>query len=245
MAIRPLITAAALWLAMMASACGNTTTAPTPPPATIPAPTSPAPPRPHTFVTLRLSGTVRDDQGAPVPGATITLTGIESPVSASTDAAGFYTTSASVDTFYAPPLAWVSIKRSGYEDLDNAAIFTGLQDTTANFVTFRRTPIPGGTEVTLGVAFNGPLCGFDLEYPCRHVLVSAPAAGTLVLETTANASGSYFFGPISYPVAGVTRRSLAVTAGETVPVEILWNAAPMPFTPDRSATFRLTTSLQP
>jgi len=236
---------AALWLPNIVSACGDTTTAPTPPPAIIPAPAPPAPPQPHTFVTLRLSGTVRDDQGAPVPDATVALTGIESPVSASTDAAGFYTTSASVDTFYRPPLAWVSIRRNGYEDLDNAAIFTGLQDTTANFVTFRRTPIMAGVEVTLRVAFNGPLCGFDLEWPCRHLFVSAPVAGTLVLETTANASGSYFFGPISYPVAAVTRQSLAVTAAQLVPVEILWNAAAMPFTPDRSATFSLRTSLQP
>src|SRR5262245_3907196 len=177
---------AALWLGTTVSACGSTLTAPTPPPATVAVPTPPAPPRSHTFIMLRLSGTVRDDQGVPVPGAALTLTGrdIESPVSVSTDAAGFYATPVSVDACYTSPIspyASVSIKRNGYEDLDNGAIFSGLKDTTANFVTFRRTPIPAGAEITLRAAFNGPLCGFDLEYACRHVLVSGPATGTLVL----------------------------------------------------------------
>jgi hypothetical protein len=199
----------------------------------------------NSIVMLRLSGTVRDDQDAPVSGATITLRGAASPASTSTDAAGSYAVTLSVDSFYVPPLAWVSIRRDGYEDVDNAASFTGFQDTTANFVTFRRTPVPAGAAVMLRAAVNGPLCGFDLEYPCRHVLVSAPATGTLVLETADNASGSFFFGPVSYPVSRVTRQSLAVTAGAMVPVEILWNVAPMPFAPDRSATFMLTTSLQP
>jgi hypothetical protein len=195
-----------------------------------------------------LSGTVHDDEGDPVSGATITLRSseIEAVVTTSSDGAGFYTTPVSVDTFHASPLAWVSIKGIGYEDLDNAVIFAGLQNTTADFVTFRHTPILAGMDITLRAAFNGPLCGFDLEYPCRHILVSAPATGALVLETMANASGSYFFGPIAYPVTGATRLSLAVTAGDVVPVEILWKFTPMmPFTPDRSATFLLRTSLQP
>ena len=235
----------AMWLAITVSSCGDSNTGPTPPPPTAPAAAPSGPPRPHEIVTLRLSGTVRDDLGAPVFGATMTLKGAGAPASALTDATGFYTTAVSLDTYDTLPLVWVSIRRNGYEDLDNAAILTGFKDTTANFVTFQRTPITAGSAVTLRVAYNGPLCGFDLEYPCRHVLVSTPAAGTLVLETTTNESGSFLFGPVSYPVSKVTRLSLAVAAGEVVPIEILWNAAPMGFTPDRSATFTLTTSIQP
>ena len=233
-------------LALLVSACDHPApTAPTVPESAVAPPAAPAP---RTFVTVRLTGFVRDDQNTPIAGARVTLVG-SSPAPAPpvvTDATGFYETSASIDTLFVMPAANLTIRKDGYEDVDNVAVFRNRQDTTADYRMFRKTVVPAGTNARLPIAFNGPLCGFELEFPCRRIVVMAPARGTLVVETVSDVPPERFpFGPVplvSYAFQGVTRLSKPVRAGETVPVEILWVWSR---TASGSENFTLETSLEP
>lgn len=236
------ILVASLSLGLWVSACSQPSTpaTPTPPVAT------PPPPAPQTFVTLGLTGFIRDDDDLPVAGATVKVTGVEPASMAVTDAHGFYSTSATINASYVIPLAWVSIRKDGYDAVENAAIFEGRRDMQVDFRIFRRLTIPAGTNRTLPIGFDGPLCGFELEYPCRHVEVSASSRGTLVIETVADTQTERFpFGPVTYPFKGATQLSVQVSAGQTVPVEILWAWSGGGWTPSRRGSFTLNTSLVP
>jgi hypothetical protein len=77
------------------------------------------------------------------------------------------------------------------------------------------------------------------------VSVSAASAGTLVIETRGDRSlGSFPFGPPTYPSTGVDRKFVPVSAGEIVPVEILWFGSPGSYSPGRTVTFTLATRLE-
>ena len=234
----------AMLLALLVSACDHP--APTAPTVPAPAVAPPAAPTPRTFVTLRLTGFVRDDQDSPIAGARVTLVGSSPAPPVVTDATGFYETSAGIDTLFVVPAASLTIRKDGYEDVDNVAIFRNRQDTTADYRMFRKTMVPAGTNARVPIAFNGPLCGFELEFPCRRIVVMAPTRGTLVIETVSDVPSERFpFGPVppvSYAFQGVTRLSKPVRAGEAVPVEILWVWSR---TASGSQDFTLKTSLEP
>ncbi len=234
-------------LALLVSACDHR--APTAPTVPAPAVAPPATPTPRTFVTFRLTGFVRDDQDTPIAGARVTLVGSSPAPPVVTDATGFYETSASIDTLFVVPTANLTIRKDGYEDVDNAAIFRNRQDATADYRMFRKTMVPAGTNARFSIAFNGPLCGLELEYPCRHIVVMAPTRGTLVIETVSDMPSQRFpFGPVppvSYGFQGVTRLSKPVRAGEAVPVEILWVWSGTGWTSSGSESFTLKTSLEP
>src|SRR5262245_47984700 len=167
-----------LAIALAAGGCGHGSTTPVAPSSAA----SVAPPAPaaHVFATAQLSGVVRDELGQPVAGATVTVDG-SAPVM--TDANGSYATPAAVDTFYQPPgLVWLTIRKSGYDDTRNVGTLPGFHDGTADFHLFKLPALAAATQQTFPLAFDGPLCGFDGEYPCRHVNVTTPASGTLLVD---------------------------------------------------------------
>src|SRR5262249_9322808 len=159
------------------AACGRDTpsspTAPSPAPTPAPQPT-PAPPTPTT---RQLSGFVVEDDGHPVPGATVTVYNAAGfnvePSSVVTDGSGFYRVQAT--TYQAGN--GVVLKKRGYETTTDWVL--GTQDVQQDLLLFRLITVGAGEAVHLSLAPNlgSSLCGFDDEYRCRVVHVRAPASG--------------------------------------------------------------------
>jgi hypothetical protein len=190
-----------------------------------------------------LSGIVRDEQEQTVGGATV-IVGTSAPVV--TDADGSYTTMTTVDTFYLPPgLVNVTVRKAGYEDVLNYGTLPNFQDGTADFHLFTRPTLTAGSTARLLVAFDGRLCGFEDEYPCRHAEIAAPASGTLIIDTAASDPASHFvFGPVSYPLHAISHTEVPVIAGQIVPIEILWQWSGSSWTPSRSERCTITTTVR-
>jgi len=186
---------------------------------------------------------VRDEQNLPVAGATVT---VENSAPVVTDGNGFYTTLATVDTFYLPPgLVSVTVRKAGYEDVVNYGTLPHFQDGTADFHLLTKPTLTAGSTASLLVAFDGLLCGLEGEYPCRHVNITAPASGTVIIDTAASDPTSHFvFGPVSYPLQAISHIEVPVTAGQIVPIEILWQWSGTSWTPSRSEGCTMTTSFR-
>jgi Carboxypeptidase regulatory-like domain len=208
--------------ALLIAACGSSPTAPTVPP---PAPTvNPTGPPPPSFVTRRLSGIVRDGSNRAVANAMVTVYSSNgSTRSVTTDSNGFYDTSADINQNYVIPWLSMAVSKPGYEDTRNGALFENFHDTNRDLYLFERTRLTAGSDTQLSTTFDGPLCGLELEYACRHLQVVAPARGTMLIELVAEDPASVFsFGPVTYPMSNPSSRmSLVVNSGQTVDAEIL------------------------
>lgn len=243
--IRP--SAILFMLTALTIACGDhqspTTTS------TMPSPTPTPAPAPHSLVTRQLTGTVTDEQGAPVAGATVATSsqGLGSSQPVSTNANGFYEMPIAVDTSF--PFAWISwtIRKEGFEETDNGEYVQTSHDATADFHLFKAASVPSGFSAQFLVAFDGPLCGLEGEYPCRHVSIRAASTGTLFVDVEPSDSSSNFaFGPVQYPFHGTAHQAIPVTGGQIVFVEVLrtGGSSPLPTLPGPQA-FTLKTSLEP
>jgi hypothetical protein len=223
--------------ALLMAACGSSPTAPTVPP---PAPTvNPTGPPPPSFVTRRLSGVIRDGSNRGVANATVTVYNNNgSKHSVTTDSNGFYDTRADINQNYVVPWVEVTVSKPGYEDTRNGALVRN-QDTSHDLYLFEAVRLTAGSDAQLSTTFDGPLCGFELEYACRHLQVVAPARGTLVIELIAeDPSSAFSFGPVTYPMSNPSSRmSLAVNSGQTVDAEILLTKS-TPWSGWRSFTVR-------
>jgi len=206
----------------LASGCGqqSPTTPSNPPPQTAPAP----PPR--TFVTLRLSGFVNDENNQPVAGATLTVRNSNalqlqpSPVVTAGD--GSYAVSVAIDTSYVAPGVTVLIRADGYEPTESDALFLGYKDSTRDFRLFRLQTIAAGEDGAVLFGLDGPWCGFELEFPCRHVNFVSTVPGTLEVDlVAADPSMAFSFGPVTYPLMIRTRQTVLVRAGQAVALELL------------------------
>jgi Carboxypeptidase regulatory-like domain len=228
--------------ALLVAACGSSPTAPTVPPAS--PSVNPAGPPPPSFVTRRLSGIVRDGSNRAVASAIVTVHNSNgSKRSVSTDANGFYDTSADLNQNYAVPWLSMEVSKPGYEDTRNGALARN-QDTNRDLCLFELARLTAGSEAQLSATFEGPLCGFELEYACRRLQVVSPASGTLTIELVAeDPSSAFAFGPVTYPMPNPSpRMSRAVSRGQTLDVEILLVSA-NPWSGWRAVTVK--TSLVP
>jgi carboxypeptidase family protein len=208
--------------ALLIAACGSSPTAPTVPPPT--ASVNSTGPPPPSFVTRRLSGIVRDGSNRAVANATVTVSGSNgSRRSVTTDSNGFYDTSADINQNYVIPWLDMAVSKPGYEDTRNGALFQNFQDTNRDLYLFEHTRLTAGSDAHLSTTFDGPLCGFELEYACRHLQVVAPASGTMIIELVAeDPSSAFSFGPVTYPMSNPSsRKSFVVDRGQTVDAEIL------------------------
>jgi hypothetical protein len=229
----------------LASACGQQSpTTPSNPP---PIQTAPAPP-PRTFVTLRLSGFVNDENNQPVAGATLTVNSNAlqlqpSPVVTAGD--GSYAVSVAIDTSYVAPGVTVLIRADGYEPTESVALFLGYKDSTTDFRLFRLQTIAAGEDGAVLFGLDGPWCGFELEFPCRHVNFVSTVPGTLEVDLVAgDPSVAFSFGPVTYPLVIRTHQTLQMRAGQVVALELLF-AKGLLTRPPAVGSVRVKTALTP
>jgi hypothetical protein len=227
--------------ALLVAACGSSPSAPTVLPPSL---VNPAEPPPPSFVTRRLSGIVRDGSNRAVANAIVTVHNSNgSKRSVATDTNGLYDTSADLNQNYAVPWLFMEVSKPGYEDTRNGVLARN-PDTNRDLYLFELARLTAGSDAQLSATFEGPLCGFELEYACRRLQVVSPASGTLTIELVAEDPASAFaFGPVTYPMPNPSpRMSRAVSRGQTLDVEILLVSA-NPWSGWRAVTVK--TSLVP
>src|SRR5262249_24350063 len=160
-----------------------------------PAVTLPAPPAAATFepYSRALSGRVLDENGLPVPNATVIAFGGDDnsccgkptpPVR--TDGNGVYQT---IVTALKPPFHYfgtdVSIAADGVGETEWWDAGTG--DTVQDFRVFRPLSIIAGVDAHLTLDANNSLCGFDDEFRCRPIHISAgPGTASVTVEATSD-----------------------------------------------------------
>jgi hypothetical protein len=215
-------------------------------PSSAPAQTIPAPPAapPFEVYSRALSGRVLDENGLPIPNATVIAFGGDGnsccgkpmpPVS--TDGNGVYQT---VVTALKPPFHYfgtdVTITADGFERTLGWDAGTG--DTVQDFRLFRPLSIAAGVDTQLTLDANNSLCGLEDEFRCRPIHISAASgASSVTVETTtsdpANPVWLIVGGPtaVQYPFAGKTRVSVPVVSGSVSTVQVLrpWTTAPQMF----------------
>jgi hypothetical protein len=166
--------------AVLVASCGGDSPAPIPtgPPPVITPPSTPAPPAPTPAPTFVVSGTVRDDRGAPVAGAQVYGGALYSKTgpgfSTTTTAAGAYSGSLPAGTWQ------LSVSRPGFDTYISNS-FQVVASTTVD-VTLKPGVLVHGRVAEQDV---GPLAGARIE------VLSGPNAGQSTVTGPPGVPGSY------------------------------------------------------
>jgi hypothetical protein len=198
--------------------------------------------------TFHVSGIATDDDGAPVVGATVTVSACCPPSSVSTvtDGRGSY----SVDfdaTHSAPdllPFADVNADSPGHEHFGSVLFPVSYtekaQNVSMNLHLYRIKRITAGESTAVTVVPGDTLCGVDDELTCRTVRVVIPTDGVLTMSCNPHGDDNGGFGLTIVGYNGRTSSALPwhATAGTERAVDIgMW------FTSTVSQSCVFTTSL--
>ncbi len=158
-----------------------------------PLPSGPAPSPPSPVEQLTMTGAVVDDDGRPIPNATLTRWfGFYEQQSVSTDGSGKYRLQfgASRGSEAGPPgaqnsVAFVTLEAPGYA-LMSQYILAPTNEFVHSFRMHRIQRIAAGTSAQMTIAPDDSVCGWDWspgrETVCRFLEISVPANGTLTVE---------------------------------------------------------------
>ena len=154
-------------------------------------PVAPSPPPqpvtpPARAVQLRITGLVVDGSNTPVPGANVQLDAGAGTFTAISDSAGVFAA-----TF---EQRWngvsISAMKAGYERTTRFERLDFAREATRNVRLHPILRLASGSSMRLAINPDDSYCGFDYEYMCRTVRVSAPTAGLLTVEAVADRAGA-------------------------------------------------------
>ena len=213
---------------LLACACDSPPTAPTPPPT--PPPANPSPRGPQA----RVTGSVTDEGGLPIAGASIST--VPNAVSTLTNADGFYELSGSIGSSYGLALF---ATRDGYER--NYQWVPSAAEAVQNFRLRRELRIASGAGLTVVVDSEDTLYGSSEQYRARRVRVVAQGTGNLEVEGSSSTGHPVRLSDSEYEYFPCcpTRLDLAVSTGQEVSVHVLI------YFLDEPEEFSITTRLGP
>jgi len=202
-----------IFVVVVASACGGTTSAPT------------YVPPPVQYVTQHFSGVVLTEDGRPVPAATVFIAASGHSylrVNATTDGNGSYQLALDL------PASWAGVNSARvthplYDDTVNINVSwaPGQIDVTKNFQLYRSV-IAAGESAHLAITRDNSEGGDNGEFLYRMVHVTVPSSGTLVLDTIPDDPSNTFWVSIgdypTYPIQ--THVSRSIDAATTILVAV-------------------------
>jgi hypothetical protein len=219
----------ALPIAVAAFACSDRPqTLPTAPSTTDSVPPPPDSPLPGT----RIAGLVLDTWDAPVSDVTLTFDTLRGPVMATSDATGSFNVTIQPSVYG----VGVVLEKPGYE---RAWRFISIRTGAEVVQNLRLHPplrVAAGDSLPLWIRPDDPSCGWDDEFLCRTVRITAATAGRLTVEIVPDRaepklalarSGDLF------PRPNASRLSADVTPNSETAVDVVvwWQTAvPVPFT---------------
>jgi hypothetical protein len=176
---------------------------------------------------FEVTGVVTDDQGLPVPGASVTMARLEARPVVVTDASGAYKIAFKATPLVNPAtgrsfLARAEILADGYDDYWRT-IDSGSH-LVENFRLHHSRRLTAGDSLVLSVTADNGVCQAELYGPCGRLRVATPATGTLRVEAIATREGAALPQLYVCCVAGNERYgnpiTMAVTAGAESRVEV-------------------------
>jgi hypothetical protein len=205
-----------------------------------------------------ISGTVRNDSGAPVAGVMVEVQSLTSStpgtyftyLSTRTDQAGRYSLAffsvpgalAGPESVRANLVAFVSVwpDDSGLNG-DFQYVNAVTSEISKDFTLRRVTRLTAGEDVTVTIQQDSPICVSNAqdfhpwpdEWVCSNIHIVAPATGHLVvtaMPTSQSGPAPQLLNPESPFTRGISSIEYDVRAGEQVivSVELPWPAAPLP-----------------
>jgi hypothetical protein len=220
-------------LLTLASACSGKAASPTAASTPGAAPTS----------TFHVTGIVSEDEGNPVPGATVTI--LNPTASGMTDGSGFYSLDIkSTGTIGAGGIVgWVKAESAGHDSSYNCLIpASGSQNIVQNLHVYRIKRITVGESTFLTVVRGDTACGDNDEFICRTVHIVAATDGLMTIEAAPTPSGAN--AGLEIVGQGSTYRCCSLTANVPVAagIEVIANIG-MLWTSTASQSFVVNTSL--
>jgi hypothetical protein len=156
-----------------------------------------------TTSTFHVTGIATDDDGAPVVGATVSVSAYYSPpssVSTVTDGRGSYSVNFDA-THSAPntvPFADVNADSPGHEHFYNslfpASYTERAQNVSMNLHLYRIKRITAGESTAVTVVPGDRICGLSDELTCRTVRVVVPTDGLLTMSCNPQGDDNGGFG---------------------------------------------------
>ena len=225
----------ALVIAVAAFACSDRSrTLPTAPSTTEAVPPSPVPPPPDPRLpgTTHIVGLVLDTWDAPVSGVALIFDTLRGRVTATSDAAGSFDVTVEPFVFG----LGVGLEKPGYERAWHFVSVRTGGEVVKNLRLHPPLRVAAGDSLPLSIRPDDPTCGFDDEFLCRTVRITAATAGVLTAEIVPDRaepklalarSGDLF------PRPTASRLSLEVTPNSETRVDVVvwWETAvPVPFT---------------
>ena len=143
------------------------------------------------MVPFRISGAVTDDEGRPVVGAKVTIAPwkfgeLLPQLILTSDAAGTYRADFQAMRDAVGGVGNSFAEQAGHETHRRYLGPRVPQEITQNFHLYRVRHIAPGDSVALTVRPDDPSCGFDAEWVCRTVRITATRAGTLTIRLTSH-----------------------------------------------------------
>ena len=205
-----------------------------------------------------ISGTVRNDSGAPVAGVKVEVQSLTSStpgtsftyLSTRTDQAGLYSLAFSSvpgaltgpESVRANLVAFVSVWPDDSElNGDFQYVNAVTSEVSKDFTLRRVTRLTDTGNVTVMIQPDSPICVNNAqdfhpwpdEWVCSNIQIVAPATGRLVVTatpTTASGPAPQLLNPESPFTRGISSIEYDVRAGDQVivSVELPWPAAPLP-----------------
>jgi hypothetical protein len=220
----------ALVLAAAAFACTDRSRAlPTVPSRTDSVPPAPSPPVPGA---THIVGLVLDTLGARIPDAALTFDTFRGRVTATSDAAGSF--DVTVEPFVNG--LGVMLEKPGYERAWRFISVRTGGEVVHNLRLHPLVRVAAGDSLRLSIRPDDPSCGFDDEFLCRTVRITAAASGRLTAEIVPDRAEAQLALAVSgdlFPRPTASRLFLTVSANSETRVDVVvwWETAvQVPFT---------------
>lgn len=230
--MRARLTSHVLWTTlaalMLVPGCGqNTATAPSPARTAGPNTSS------QTYE-RRLSGRVLDENGSPIPDATVVAYGFpaggccETPMPPSvTDGSGGYQTVATESYQFDGTDVVINAPAAGFEETDG--FVAGTSDTIHDFRLFRPLTLAPGTDLHLRLDSDNSVCGVEEEFRCRSVHVTGPAGATVTVTTISDDPTQVVWLADSASSPYLRQTRLSASPGTVVQMLVPWTTSGLSF----------------
>ena len=185
-----------------------------------------------------MSGRVLDTAGTPVPGVALTFYRFPNGSRAVTDAAGSY------DVRVDPGIDGINViaEKAGYETTDQYILVRSAGDVTYDVRLHAIVRVAAGGSLDLALESDDPHCGFDAEYLCRTVRITAAVPGTVTVTVVPGRPAASLGVALTSDVTPTPspRLSFRVAGNSETRISILMS---FPYT--TPAPFTVQTSLEP
>ena len=146
-------------------------------------------PMPMPEQRVRISGRVIDDENATVSNAHLTVWGLGGSLLIESDASGSFDVTTPVWQYG----VGIWVEKPGFERAAHLAKVQPSDDEVRRDLRLHRVlRVAAGTSLRMSINPDDSLCGFDLEYLCRVVRITAASRGRIIVDAEPQRAAARF-----------------------------------------------------